>query len=615
LAVFSQFLFPQLGGGNVSSHGDSPFSLPVYGEACLYHAGRVVSVRKKGLALLYYLALEGVSRRKDLAEVLWDQPNTLGNLRVELYRLKDVFDHLGYRPFQGGDDPLQLSEFISLSHQRSSEHVLKGLDDVSPAFQGWLEEKRALLGQRQGDDAPNSFVKTLAAKLRRPHLILYHLPLGSSAEGFAQSLASEFRLPYLEGTQSALKGVRLVRHTEAAGALSSILSDHDNLWVVERPTYGDDPEYVLHLRSAWRSDRFTYLAPPALTWTEARAHALRHLPNELASKLYLGSDGHQEFLREAAAMITETGKTGLPQRFKATVRLELRTLSIGAQTALECLSVHPGPLPEALLETFEVKMHLAELERTGWLRFDRAWRFNHELTRRLLYASLPPGQRLRYHAEAARGLGRDRAAQAFHREASGETANAFEPLPLWADSKSAGHPPDLREVCCGRELALLELGRKGQLLDEADGSFVMQRSSYDSDNSSVTFELPGEPCLLKLEGQVFLEHSRATSLQVLRLELKGQHEKTILFAPIQKAAWQSATMLVVPLGSTLAQWFVIPEGERLVVSSAAESALLHLKLSAYRIAQGPGATLQALDLASLAYSGQTLHESELVRMN
>ncbi|WP_337845836.1 hypothetical protein [Thermus sp.] len=47
-------------------------------------------VRRKGLALLYYLALEGPTRRALLADLLWGHGAALQNLRVELHALNRV---------------------------------------------------------------------------------------------------------------------------------------------------------------------------------------------------------------------------------------------------------------------------------------------------------------------------------------------------------------------------------------------------------------------------------------------------------------------------------------------------------------------------------------------
>jgi hypothetical protein len=119
----------------------------------------------------------------------------------------------------------------------------------------------------------------------------------------------------------------------------------------------------------------------------------------------------------------------------------LRFLELSSRLALERLSVHPGPLSEALIETMGAAAFTDELERRGWLRFEpyhcetqhsqtqhsetphsqACWSFRHDLARRILYAQLQPGRRHMAHRNAVDhfALYGDVIAESYHRLRSG----------------------------------------------------------------------------------------------------------------------------------------------------------------------------------------------------
>ncbi|MFX7589816.1 hypothetical protein ABTJ68_19090, partial [Acinetobacter baumannii] len=85
--------------------------LPLFGRARVVFQGRELRVSRKGLALLYYLALEGPTSRARLADLLYGHGSALQNLRVELHRLGQAF---GREVFPKGQDPLSLPSWLKL---------------------------------------------------------------------------------------------------------------------------------------------------------------------------------------------------------------------------------------------------------------------------------------------------------------------------------------------------------------------------------------------------------------------------------------------------------------------------------------------------------------------
>lgn len=122
-----------------------------------------VHVSSKAAALLTYLALEKQAHhREHLSELLWDHPDALRNLRVELARLKQ----LGINPFPARQPMLSLScetDLESCVHQAASMGVrefhdwlaqlrgtpLSGLEDLgSSCFRTWVDHQRDRITER-----------------------------------------------------------------------------------------------------------------------------------------------------------------------------------------------------------------------------------------------------------------------------------------------------------------------------------------------------------------------------------------------------------------------------------------------------------------------------------
>lgn len=124
---------------------NAPFQLMLWGPARLEHQGREIKLQRKGLAILYYLALEGPTRREVLADLLWGHSAASQNLRVELYRLSQVLSPLGFTAFAPGEDPLRLPSLVFLDRTPGPGLPLEGLEEVSTEFRAWLEGQRSQL--------------------------------------------------------------------------------------------------------------------------------------------------------------------------------------------------------------------------------------------------------------------------------------------------------------------------------------------------------------------------------------------------------------------------------------------------------------------------------------
>lgn len=201
-----------------------------------------------------------------------------------------------------------------------------------------------------------------------------------------------------------------------------------------------------------------------LSFQEARKGVLGGLSFLEAGRIYLEGGGEPEAMRE----LLQT--PGLPQRTLAQLRLRARYLSQPAREALERLSIQPGPIPQALLQALEALPHLEELERKGWLFYREGWRFTREWERRLLYCTLPPGQRAKLHALAALTLALAGLPllELYHRQqGGGEVEDLLPLLPKEARLALApGPPPPEGRVGLGPEQALCPEGEEGL---EADG--------------------------------------------------------------------------------------------------------------------------------------------------
>ncbi|GEM87568.1 transcriptional regulator [Meiothermus granaticius] len=580
-----------------------PIQLKLWGPARLEYQGRELKLQRKGLAVLYYLALEGPTRREVLADLLWGHTAASQNLRVELHRLSQALAPLGYTLFKAGEDPLQLPAFVGLDRTPSPGAPMEGLEELSVEFRAWLEGQRSqLMANSSGTVGRERLVQEVAAQITLPSVLILMGRPGSGRTAFAQALAKALGMPFLEGPRGGGKALHYLRPPYNEVLVERIITDREGLWVVERSSYGEDPKLILELRSHYPAERTRYITLPPLQWAEARAGMLSNLPFAQAARLFLASGGSPGHLRELLAVPSSGGEVPLPQRVRAQVQLEARMLSLEARLALERLSVHPGPYSQGLLDALEATPYLDELERRGWLVYNGQWQFSDDASRRVLYLGLQPGRRQQYHRQAAlqSAMEEQRMAEAYHRLMAGDTADwgtFVTGLPGWTRyglkawlgmNENLPFSPATSEVARGNELTLLEEARLGQGF-EVEGRFVRWvRTPSQATTSGIMWAAHDEPSLLHLKGNLYVENPLGVGISgraaPLTLEIQEPREARIIFLSGIQAGALAENALMLPLQEELNLWFRIPAGASIRLTSSAESGLIDLEATTYRIA-------------------------------
>lgn len=582
------------------------------GPARLEYGARELKLRRKGLAILYYLAIEGLSRRGELADLLWGTEDASGNLRVELHRLREALAKVGYIVFPAGEELLKLPPLIQLDTAQGLGEVMEGLEDLSAEFQIWLDGQRARwMTERSGLPDRQDLVAELSRHIRPPYLLFLHGLLGSACDEFARSLARALGLPYLEGLHGNIRAFHYLAPPYPTDAVNRILHDRDSVWAIECPPAGEDSRLDLELRSRWPSERMHDVRLPPLTWFEVRQGLLAHLSFRHAAKIFLFTLGNPMYTREVLMheqpqrLVSDEYETSLPPRIRATVQLEGRFLSLEARTALESLSVHPGFLTNGLLDAFGATRHLDELERRGHLLFKGRWRFTEESSRRVFYTALQRGRLQRYHNLAADCLmiEGDAFGEAYHRLRAGnpDAANNLLSrcdLTSWVQlflqaqlgTEPATPMPKAAPMGVGTELALLESGRLGPGLESHDGIDAMVRTPLQGESSMIDWLLPSEPCLVRLQGRAVTDNPFAVGISgsavPLQVRFLGGMSETVIFGPVQQAHKLATGELVLPLAADFDYYFHHSGAHSLQIFSAAECGLIEFQCSAFRIQEG-----------------------------
>ncbi|WP_105316552.1 hypothetical protein [Thermus tenuipuniceus] len=464
--------------------------LPLYGPAQAEGPLGPLPVRRKALGILYYLALEGPTRREKLADLLWGHGAASQNLRVELTHLRGFF---GREAFRGR--VLELPPGVELDQTPGANEVMEGLEDLSPEFTGWLQGVRARLAvPKEALPIPERL-----KEVRPPALVVLVGPPGSGRRALARSLAERLGLPFRDGLGSSSGVFYLSDPLPSKEEALRLRPTPGQVLVVARSAFGEDPSFLLALRTRFPAEITRVLQVPRLGWGEVRRAYLRNLPFERAARFYLESGGRPEILRELLAL---DDPEALPQRVRAMVALEARHLPEEARRALEVLSLHPGPFPPEMAEAMGVEAQVGELERRGWLLFvEGRYRWAEPQFRRYLSSGTAPGERLRLHRRLAdffRDVG-DLVAEAYHRWASGqplEPGRWSRSLVGWrrfmADPTFPRTGFPLPEVLMGlgSPLALDDLPEELELV------------SWDGEAVEVSLVLDG-PAVVHLEGQVY----------------------------------------------------------------------------------------------------------------
>ena len=573
--------------------------LTLRGPARLDFMGKTLKVQRKSLALLYYLALEGVTRREKIAELLWGGPSSANSLRVELSKLRSTLRSLGFVAFET-ENPLNLPEAIQVIPGSETGEFLEGLDDINSDFQIWLDAQRAKLENQQKPTIRKRLIQQTAERINMPHLIFLRGQPASGRFEFAQRLASQLDMPLIEGPLGQTRALRYFREplSLAPDMLHRIVEDKENIWVIECSAFGEDSSSVLRLRESYPPDRTLYLDLPPLSWNEARDHFLKDIPFGEAARLYMASGGHISFLDELIQLRPPEGYTGaMPtlRRVQARYKLEARYLSREARYMLEKLSIHPGALPQEFLNTFGATPHLDELERRGWLVFDEGWHFVNETVRQIMYDVLKPGQRQRYHREAASyfSLAGNVMAVAHHSFMLGDSfewdsilnyADSWKRLSL--QSKLGESLPEAAPIkdnfAMGESLALLETQRYGEGLTEDAGQLTLLRNPTELAESGIEWQLPEEASILTISSQVYFRNALVIGMNgeatPLKLELFGSQKQTIYFADVAKPCLDEDGAIVLPLDETFRYHFHVKGFSHVSLESKAENAVMEIDL-------------------------------------
>ncbi|MFO8148757.1 MAG: hypothetical protein R6T93_00530, partial [Trueperaceae bacterium] len=240
----------------------------------------------------------------------------------------------------------------------------------------------------------------------------------------------------------------------------------------------------------------------------------------------------------------------LPQRVRAAYLLEANALPDATHAVLDLLALHPGPLPQPLVERLDIADHLDDLESAGWLRFDRDWAFTHETARRVTARTVLAGRRAHDHrrlADAFTAIGPDATiAAAHHRTAAGDDAVPEPPggLGAWAQALLAPQPrpdhgdrPEPEPTPVGHERAILLDQHWGLLASDETGWSHWVRHPQTSQPSQADFGLPDERCIVSIQMRAFTESAFGIGFAgdafPLRLWFRGgpSPERRVIFVP------------------------------------------------------------------------------------
>ncbi|TFU15747.1 hypothetical protein E0489_08325 [Thermus tengchongensis] len=498
---------------------DPVYALPLFGRARVVFQGKELRVCRKGLALLYYLALEGPTSRARLADLLYGHGSALQNLRVELHRLSRA---LGREVFPKGQDPLSLPSWLKLETLGHGE-VLEGLEEVEGLWE-WVQEVRTRSEAFPGLPCRQELLRELSS-LHPPFLLVLRGRLGAGQRQLAQELARVLGLAFHQSLRP--EGLVYLEFPYPQVPLRELLRSKAFLVLSLDP--GEEPRFFLELRANYPPERMRVLELSPLPWYEARQGLLAGYGFQQAARAYFLAGGQPEWIPEWLA------SAGCPQRLLAQLRLQSRWLSEPARVALERLSVALGPIPEQALDALGALPYLEELERKGWLVYGEGYRFAKEAERRLFSYTLPPGRRRELHERAATALalaGRNQE-EALHRKALGEGYEGLLDPHLRQAVFGEGRVWEKRGL--GRELALL--------LHENQGVFPSGQGFglallEPTDKAHLDFASLEEEAVLELLGEAYAPEDSWGLLLALRgawgeghLRLEGSFAHRLLLPP------------------------------------------------------------------------------------
>ena len=475
--------------------------LPLYGAARMEKDGETLPLRRKSLAMLYYLALEGATRREQIVELLWPHGKGGVNLRAELYYLRKKFDlDLATQP-----GLLTLPKNVVLDITQQNGEPLEGLEDMTPDFDSWITRKRFEVEFQQQPQPLQRIARQLAAGLPVPGLWILAGPIGSGKHRLARALADELGLPFHEGWKPGTNGMVFLEEPLPPFEEVEKWPDWPRVLVLARPALGEEPSLLLGLRTIYPPERTRYLQMPKLSFNDA-AGILSDLPFIDAARYYLRSHGRDELLEEMVRARHET-----PLKYRAAYKIEARRLRRKSRLALERISICPEQINPDLARRMGSEEDLEELERRGWLVYDHGWRFADAVARRALEYDLPEGLKAQYHQRAASAweqAGKPLLA-AWHRLQAGEPINleriAKENNELYALAllTDGGADPPQRKVAMGDYLPLLENEKRGEGLERRENSWLILRPEYAGEVAWLEFEPLETDAVVQMSGQLW----------------------------------------------------------------------------------------------------------------
>jgi len=560
----------------------------------VFAGGDVVPVRRRGLAIMAYVALEGPTSREQLADVMWGHRQSLRNLRVELHRLRSAFAPSGVDPLTRAVDPLALTSSIDVAHGSDPNGFLVGLEDISPEYQAWLGHRRSMLADHNGRQVRTGLLHDLERTVRPPFVVVLQGLPGAGRRSLARALARRLHLPYVEDMHTTHAALRYVapEHHGVDGLAERIRTDRTSVWVIGRSSFGEDSSLLLQLRAHVAPDRWRFHTLEPLSWLEAKRTFLEGWPFHDGAAMFLAAGGNPGYLTELLALCDRHALSAplpIPQRMRAAIALEARHLGQRARQALERLSVHAGAFTPALLEALDATASVDELERSGWLNYDgSAWRLSDPLAARLLRGNLRAGHRVRMAQQIAG-----------HVATEVDAARPTEPAPV--------EPVPCRTVSRGAEVWLEEPTCEGSDVVVEGAIVVWSRLPSSDGTSDVAWPLPGESLLVRVAGRVQLAADHVEPLDpplpVLRLSVLGVRARAATFARVEVERLAPDGGVLLPASRRFDAWFVLPAtATELRLTCDLSGAVVEADVSAFEhhpITDAHGPTVEAVDLSWL----------------
>lgn len=583
---------------NVRRSVDRSIVLNLFGAASLMVGNEHVSLSRKALALLYYLAVEGPTSRERMADLLWGHREAGGNLRVELHRVRATLAERGLTLFDHGSDPLMLGGAVTLDATPRTGLEMEGLDDISPQFQDWLDLQRLTSKREAGGHLRSRLLEELAAQVSPPFVVVLVGAPGAGRKEFAEALAVRLGLPFRSGDDPSADGVRYIKAEEAPVERALELARaRRGVHVIGRSVFGEDPEFLLHLRAVMDPERMRFVTLKPLTWLEARGALAPGTHFSVGARLFLASRGNALYLRELLKLRHKVGDD-LPLQVPLAVRakfvLAARKLSAEARRLLELMSVRDywgsaDPLP---VESGS-EVALDELEGAGWVRWDgQGWRFTLDVARALILDTLPGGKRHRLKELARVGALRrpvGLAPSVVGREASelGKTVAVWATEPVWLDA------PRLT----------------GDAAAEHEGVIVLSRNGRASGTGRVTWELPQKPLLLRVSGNAVRgdDDPREEPLLRLRFGVSESSEAQLTDAP----SGASGVVELLADGSRFDHFLLMSRADALTIEVAAAYLVCELTIEVWEYATGGSGVPATWRAEAVRISSESLQDQPL----